>query len=96
MVLIDWSPRKRASRRAQKTAVETVSCVQMAAVTIACATRSSRIPKRPIRTSRAAAVRDGVLAVLVGVAARTSVASGKPVGIRELTDTPLQTVWPRS
>lgn len=45
---------------------------------------------------QAARVRDGVLAVLVGVAARKSVESGKPIRIADLTDIPLQEVRPHT
>ena len=45
---------------------------------------------------QAARVRDGVLAVLVGVAARKSVESGKPIRIADLTDISLQAVRPHS
>ena len=45
---------------------------------------------------QAAGVRDGVLAVLIGVAARQSADSGKPVRIDALTDIPLQAVRPKT
>jgi predicted dehydrogenase len=45
---------------------------------------------------QAAGVRDGVLAVLIGVAARQSVETGKPIRIDALTDIPLQVVRPRA
>ena len=43
-------------------------------------------PSRPDPLKRAANVRDGAMAVLIGVAARKSIDSGKPLRIAELTD----------
>ena len=53
-------------------------------------------PKAPDPFQQAARVRDGVLAVLVGVAARKSVESGKPVRISDLTDIPLKAQRPHT
>jgi hypothetical protein len=55
-----------------------------------------RDPKAADPYQQAAKVRDGVLAVLVGVAARKSVESGKPVRISDLTDIPLQAKRPHT
>ena len=45
-----------------------------------------RNPAAPDPFHQAANVRDGAMAVLIGVAARNSIDSGKPVGIADLTD----------
>jgi predicted dehydrogenase len=53
-------------------------------------------PQAPDPYQQAARVRDGVLAVLVGVAARQSVETGQPVRINRLTDIPLQARRPHT
>jgi predicted dehydrogenase len=53
-------------------------------------------PKAPDPFQQAATVRDGVMSVMVGVAARRSVETGKPIRIADLTDIPLQKARPRT
>jgi hypothetical protein len=43
-------------------------------------------PEKEDPYERAAGVRDGAMSVLIGVAARNSIESGRPVRIAELTD----------
>lgn len=43
-------------------------------------------PDKPDPYDRAAGIRDGAMSILIGVAARNSIESGKPVRIAELTD----------
>jgi hypothetical protein len=39
---------------------------------------------------QSAGSRDGAMSILVGIAARNSIESGKPVKVQDLTDIPLQ------
>ncbi|MCC8144379.1 MAG: hypothetical protein LIO97_11200 [Tannerellaceae bacterium] len=52
------------------------------------------IPGTPDPLKQCAAGRDGALSCLVGIAARNSIASGKPVNIADLTTIDLQEVKP--
>jgi hypothetical protein len=45
-----------------------------------------RDPAAPDPFKQAASVRDGAMSVLIGVAARKSIDSGKPIRIADLTD----------
>ncbi|MFH0991111.1 MAG: Gfo/Idh/MocA family oxidoreductase [bacterium] len=48
-------------------------------------------PSMPDPLNQAAGLREGAMAVLIGIAARNSIDSGKPVSISQLTDIPLRT-----
>jgi hypothetical protein len=45
-----------------------------------------KTPENPDPFERPAGVRDGAMSILIGIAARKSIESGRPIRIAELTD----------